>query len=448
MQPTLSNSQNEQQEWYPAILSNSLYTGISGGIAGAILAGLVVGLIMSRRNKKKQEELRAAFESQSVEATQERARLAQNLESTEKKAVDLETHLRQSNERIGRITKTLEHTFSLQEGVSEAGQQQAAAAGDLFADALLHKHDEVVTRIIERWLDAMRERADHESRLRRLFDDMEKQQAAIDELKKTTATQQTDIVELEKDLIEARKSTIEKTLERAQQLPHEVKERIDEQLVNPVRQRIHETTEKVQQIPQQAKQNIDDRVIIPARKQVHDLKEQAHELSQMVQELPHQAKANLDERLVNPARAQVYQVSNSIRKAPHELKERLDRQVIHPVQDQIHHAAERVQAFPHQAKIRFDKVAIRPATAQIKRIKEIAVLQSRQAIDSFNHRLIQPVMAGVSSLSAKVRNSPTQSKADQPDRTDKVGLAETTKNFGRQMGDLMSSKPAPVQQQQ
>lgn len=443
MQPTLSNNEHEQLEWYSAILSNPLYAGISGAVAGAILAGLLVGLIMARRSKNRQAELRAAF----TDEAKARAELSHNLELAKKKTVALETHLLQRNERIGRLTNTLEHTFSLQEGASEAGQQQAAT-GDLFANALLHKHDEVVTRIIERWLDAMRERANHESRLHRLSDDMEKQQVAINELKKTAATQQTNISDLEKDLVEARKSTIEKTLERAQQLPHKVKQRIDERLVNPVRQRIHETTGKVQQIPQQAKRNIDDRVLNPAKSQIHDLKEQAHELSKMVQKLPHQAKVNLDERLVDPARAQVYQVSNRIRKAPHELKERLDRQVIHPVQDQIHHAADMVHAFPHQAKIRFDEVAIRPATAQIKRIKKIAILQSQQAIDSFNNRLIQPVMAGASSLSAKVRSSPVPPKSSQTEQTDKAGLAETTKSFKQQMGDLMSSKPVPVQQQQ
>jgi len=410
MQTNLSNNQNEQQEWYPAFLNDSLYAGISSGIAGAILAGLVVGLIMTRRNKKKQDELRAAFTSQSDETAKERTKLTQELESTKKKAVELESHLHQRNERIGQITNMLEHSFSLQEAVSEAGQQQTAA-GDLFADALLHKHDEVVNRIIERWLDAMRERADHESRLHRLSDDMEK-------LKKTTAIQQTNIAELEKDLVEARKSTIEKTLERAQQLPHEVKERID------------------------------DRVLNPAKKQVHDLTEQAHELSKMVQELPHQAKVTLDERLVNPARAQVYQVSNRIRKAPHELKERLDRQVIHPVQHRVHHAAEAAQAFPRQAKVRFDEVAVRPVTMQIERIKKITQLQSKRAIDSFNNRLVQPVMAGVATLSAKIKKSPERSKAGQIDQSDNASPAETTKNFKRQMSDLMSGQPAPIQQQQ
>jgi hypothetical protein len=440
MQPTPSNNQTQQQEWYPAVLSDPLYTGITGGIAGAILAGLVVGLIMSRRNKKKQEELRA-------EAMKERTQLTQRLESTEKKAVKLESHLRRRNERMGQITNTLEHTFSLQEGANEAGQQQMAT-GDLFADALLHRHDEVVTRIVERWLDAKRERADHESQLHRLSDDLKKQRAAIDELNKTMTAQQANIADLEKDLVEARKSTMEKTLERAQQLPYEIKERIDERLVNPVRERIHETTEKVQQIPRQAKRNIDDRVLNPAKKQVHDLKEQAHELSKMVQELPHQAKVTLDERLVNPARTQVYQVSNKLSKAPHELKERLDRQVIHPVQNQIHHAAEMVQAFPHQAKVRFDEVAIRPATAQIKRIKEITILQSQQAIDSFNNRLIQPVMAGAATLSAKVKRSPKPVQEKATEQTGTEQQAKATNTFTQQMSDLMSSSPAPAPAEQ
>ncbi len=351
MQTFFSNFVKMLSDWFSLISNNSLYSAIVAVSVAIILVSAIVGLIMSARCRAKNSQLLLALNDletregrpsvENIEGLGETKNIIQSLKlelSDKDKLVgqmekdmqnmkeqteytsELEEHINQRNEQIFQIVDSLETDFGL------GDVQELPLVDDVWAESLWNRHSELMTHLRGRMKDnAMLQNNQSGGQS---FDDMAKKDAIIAELTQTLEKQSSLITKLENDL-EAQKHTMQESLLKAQAHSSEIEatqektlariSELEKELLEAKKSAVEKVVVIVQQIPQQIMHGLDEIAFKPFMEQIERLKQTAGKQSQ-------HAVESISSHVIKPAVNTYHSVTENMNDLPEMSMQALQRQ--------------------------------------------------------------------------------------------------------------------------
>ncbi len=351
MQTFFSNFVKMLSDWFSLISNNSLYSAIVAVSVAIILVSAIVGLIMSARCRAKNSQLLLALNDletregrpsvENIEGLGETKNIIQSLKlelSDKDKLVgqmekdmqnmkerteytnELEEHINQRNEQIFQIVDSLETDFGL------GDSQELPLVDDVWAESLWNRHSELMTHLRGRMkANAMLQNNQSGGQS---FDDMAKKDAIIAELTQTLEKQSSLITKLENDL-EAQKHTMQESLLKAQAHSSEIEatqektlariSELEKELLEAKKSAVEKVVVIVQQIPQQIMHGLDEIAFKPFMEQIERLKQTAGKQSQ-------HAVESISSHVIKPAVNTYHSVTENMNDLPEMSMQALQRQ--------------------------------------------------------------------------------------------------------------------------
>lgn len=210
-----------------------------------------------------------------------------------------------------------------------------------------------------------------EAEVEKLSEQVKANKKTILLLKKSLAERDLKIHELESKLVYAQHSLLQKAMFTINQCRDQIKNGIDEKIVNPAFAQIQQQIDVVQTIVHEARDIINKKKIL--------VQENINATTNMVHQCPDQAIRYFEKLIVEPARSLISEASGLIGSNVKNSRELVEQKVIYPGREWYDKIAMSALALPTQAQVLFQVWVAEPA---MKKIEALPVIKKELGVNA------------------------------------------------------------------
>ena len=225
-----------------------------------------------------------------------------------------------------------------------------------------------------------------EAEVAKLSEQLKKNKKTIVSLKKSLTERDLKIHELESKLVYAQQSLLKKTIFTIHQCRDQIKNGIDEKIINPALAQIQQQIEVIQGIVYEAKDFISKKKLL-----IH---ENIHTTSNIVHQCPDQAIMYFEKWVVEPARLMISEVVELIDNNVKNSRSQVEQKIIYPCKLWYDKIAIVAQALPMQSQVIFQVWLAAPVMQKIEALPVIGKELGANAEALLKH-LIDQLKSGV-----------------------------------------------------
>jgi len=202
-----------------------------------------------------------------------------------------------------------------------------------------------------------------EAEVVKLSEQLKKNKKTIVSLKKSLTERDLKIHELELKLIYAQQSLLKKTIFTIHQCREQIKNGIDEKIINPALAQIQQQIEVIRGIVYEAKDFISKKKSL-----IH---ENIHTTSNIVHQCPDQAIMYFEKWVVEPARLMISEVVELIDRHLKNSQSQIEQKIIYPCKLWYDKIAIVAQALPMQSQVIFQVWLVAPVMQKVEALPVI-----------------------------------------------------------------------------